>query len=385
MKLFRSKKRSQSVGIGMWLADDSCPAGYTTLDKNPEIVAACRSIASMIGSLTIKLMENTKDGDKRIKNELAKAVDINPMPNMTRSTWMEAIVMNMLLYGSGNAIVQPHTWSGLLQSLEPIAADRVDFVPVGRRDYKVTIDGVSKDPANLLHFVYNPDKDYPWKGQGVTVSIKEIANNLKQASETEKAFLSSDYKPSVIVKVDALTDEFSSPEGREKLIDSYIKPVKKGAPWLIPAEAFDVMQVKPLTLEDLAIKDTVELNKKTVAALLGVPAFIVGVGEYKKDEYNYFIQTTIMARAKEISQELTKKLLINPDWYFDMTAWSLMDYDLKSQSDILLAGSDRGFVNGDEWRDRMHMSPAGLKEYKILENYIPADMSGAQKKLVQNE
>ena len=385
MKLFRSKKRSQSVGIGMWLADDSCPAGYTTLDKNPEIVAACRSIASMIGSLTIKMMENTKDGDKRIKNELAKAVDINPMPNMTRSTWMEAIVMNMLLYGSGNAIVQPHTWSGLLQSLEPIAADRVDFVPVGRRDYKVTIDGVSKDPANLLHFVYNPDKDYPWKGQGVTVSIKEIANNLKQASETEKAFLSSDYKPSVIVKVDALTDEFSSPEGREKLIDSYIKPVKKGAPWLIPAEAFDVMQVKPLTLEDLAIKDTVELNKKTVAALLGVPAFIVGVGEYKKDEYNYFIQTTIMARAKEISQELTKKLLINPDWYFDMTAWSLMDYDLKSQSDILLAGSDRGFVNGDEWRDRMHMSPAGLKEYKILENYIPADMSGAQKKLVQNE
>ena len=385
MKLFRSKKRSQSVGIGMWLADDSCPAGYTTLDKNPEIVAACRSIASMIGSLTIKLMENTKDGDKRIKNELAKAVDINPMPNMTRSTWMEAIVMNMLLYGSGNAIVQPHTWSGLLQSLEPIAADRVDFVPVGRRDYKVTIDGVSKDPANLLHFVYNPDKDYPWKGQGVTVSIKEIANNLKQASETEKAFLSSDYKPSVIVKVDALTDEFSSPEGREKLIDSYIKPVKKGAPWLIPADAFDVMQVKPLTLEDLAIKDTVELNKKTVAALLGVPAFIVGVGEYKKDEYNYFIQTTIMARAKEISQELTKKLLINPDWYFDMTAWSLMDYDLKSQSDILLAGSDRGFVNGDEWRDRMHMSPAGLKEYKILENYIPADMSGAQKKLVQNE
>ena len=42
-------------------------------------------------------------------------------------------------------------------------------------------------------------------------------------------------------------------------------------------------------------------------------------------------------------------------------------------------------MNGDEWRDRMHMTPAGLKEYKILENYIPADMSGNQKKLVQNE
>jgi hypothetical protein len=41
-------------------------------------------------------------------------------------------------------------------------------------------------------------------------------------------------------------------------------------------------------------------------------------------------------------------------------------------------------VNGDEWRDRMHMSPAGLKEYKILENYLPYDMSGNQKKLIQD-
>ena len=53
-------------------------------------------------------------------------------------------------------------------------------------------------------------------------------------------------------------------------------------------------------------------------------------------------------------------------------------------SNLLLAGADRGFVNGDEWRDKMHMSPAGLKEYKILENYLPYDMSGNQKKLIQD-
>ena len=53
-------------------------------------------------------------------------------------------------------------------------------------------------------------------------------------------------------------------------------------------------------------------------------------------------------------------------------------------SDILLAGADRGYVNGDEWRDRMHMTPAGLKEFKVLENYIPIDMIGNQKKLVKS-
>lgn len=389
MSLFNRKKRSDTTStppsaFGIWLKEDGCPTGYTRLSDNPEILTGCRRIAQMLATATIRLMNNTKDGDVRIENELSRTVDINPMPNMTRQKWMEAIVMTLLLYGDGNAVVQPHTWQGYIQSLEPISAQRVGFEPIGYRDYRITIDGKSKNPGDLLHFTLNPDSVYLWKGKGLRVSLKDIANNLKQATETEKAFMSSEYKPSIIVKVDALTDEFSSPEGRQKLLDSYVKPSTKGEPWLIPAEAFDVEQVKPLTLGDLAIKDTVEMDKRTVAAILGVPPFMVGVGEYKREEFNYFIQTTIMALAKGIAQELTKKLLINPSWYFELNVWSLMDYDLKSMSDILLAGSDRGFVNGDEWRDRMHMNPAGLKEYKILENYIGYDYTNKQKKLVQD-
>ncbi|MBR3237436.1 MAG: phage portal protein [Oscillospiraceae bacterium] len=368
----------------IWLSDSGiCLSGYTPLDHNPEIMAACRKIATILSSATIHLMSNTENGDIRIVNELSRAIDIDPMPTMTRATWMEAIVMNLLLYGKGNSIVVPHTWKGLLQSLEPISASRVSFLPAAGsfRDYKVLIDARERDPQSVLHFVYNPDPVYLWKGRGLTVSLQDLADNLKQAAKTEKAFMSSEYKPSIIVKVDALTDEFSSPEGRQKLLDSYVKPAKTGDPWLIPAEQFEVEQVKPLTLADLAISDTVQLNKKTVAALFGVPAFVLGVGDYRRDEWNMFIQSTIMPIAKSIAMEMTKKLILNLSWYLTFNVWSLMDYDLKATSDVLLAGADRGFVNGDEWRDRMHMSPAGLKEYKILENYIPYDMSGNQSKL----
>lgn len=368
--------------VAIWLSDgDICCPGYTSLDKCPEVVTACRKIASLIGAITIYLMNNTDDGDVRIVNELSRAIDINPMPNMTRSTWMEAIVMTLLLYGKGNAIVVPHTWEGYLQSLEPISASRVSFNPIGYRDYTVLIDGKERRSDSVLHFVYNPDKTYLWKGQGVQTSLKDIADNLKQAAHTEKAFMKSEYKPSIIVKVDALTDEFSSPEGRQKLIDSYIKPESPGQPWLIPAEQFQVDQVKPLTLSDLAINDTVTIDKKMVAAILGVPAFVLGVGDYNKDEWNVFIQSTIMTLCKSIASELTKKLILSPSWYLQFNVWSLMDYDIKTVSDVLLSGADRGYVCGDEWRDRMHMSPAGLKEFKILENYIPYDMSGNQKKL----
>lgn len=386
MRFFKKREKKKCDPIAVWLADNEiCCAGYTRLSDNPEIQTACLRIAELIGSMTIYLMENAEDGDRRIVNELSRTFDIAPNGNMTRSVWMTANVMNMLLYGNGNGICVPHTYEGIIRSLEPIAPERVSFTEMGYRNYKVLIDGIARDPDNLLHFVYNPDPHYPWKGRGVTVTLKEIANNLKQAQATENAFMSSEWKPSIIVKVDALTDEFSTPEGRQKLLDSYVKPARTGEPWLIPAEQFSVEQVRPLSLADLAIKDTVEMDKKTVAAVIGVPAFLLGVGQYNREEWNSFIQSKVKYIAQIIEQEMTRCLIINPKWYVHLNYWSLIDYDVQSISNVLLAGADRGFVNGDEWRDRMHMQPVGLKDYKILENYIPYEDSGNQKKLVKNE
>lgn len=386
MSIFSRKKKTEKRSLVFTKSsffDEICASGYTPLSRVPEVVACARKIAELLGSATIYLMENTSSGDKRIVNELSRLIDIEPLQNMTRSTWIEGIVMTLLLYGSGNAIVLPHTWEGYIQSLEPISADRFSFRAIGYRDYRVNIDGIERKPGNLLHFVYNPDRTYLWKGIGLHLAIRDVLNSLVQARRTEKAFLSSEYKPSLIVRVDAMADEFSTPEGRQVIIDSYMKPASEGEPWLIPAEQFDIEQVKPLSLNDLAIKDSLTLNKQMIAALFGVPGFVVGIGTYNRDEWNTFIQTKIMTLAKAIAAEMTKKLILNPKWYLMFNVWSLMDYDLKTVSDVLLAGSDRGFVNGDEWRDRMHMSPAGLTEFRLLENYIGYEYSNLQKKLIQ--
>lgn len=367
--------------------DDLTCSEYVRLSDNPEIMTACLRIAELIGSMTIYLMANTDKGDVRIQNELSRTIDITPNGTMTRQQWMTAIAMNLLLYGNGNSVIVPHTHEGLLKSLEPISAGRVSFNPVGGsyRDYRVVIDGIERRPDSLVHAVYNPDRQYPWMGRGVTVQLKDVAKNLKQAQTTENAFMRSEWKPSIIVKVDGLTDEFSTPEGRDKLLESYVRPSRTGDPWLIPAEQFSVEQVRPLSLNDLAINKTVELDKKTVASVIGVPAFLLGVGAYNQLEWNNFVQTKVRSIVQNIQQALTRALIINPKWYLQMNFWSLLDYDLSAMSSILLAGADRGYVNGDEWRDRMHMAPAGLKDYVRLENYIPVDMAGAQKKLVQND
>ena len=356
-------------------------AGYTSLAHNPEVTTAVDTIARLIGSMTIHLMENTENGDIRVRNELSRKVDIDPNRYMTRSAFVQWIIKTMMLDGNGNAVVYPETRRGILRNLQPIPAAFASFIPDGF-GYKVVISGREYDPDNVLHFVLNPGSYYPWLGEGYRVALSDVANNLKQAAATEKGFMSSKWKPSIIVKVDSLTDEFSSPEGRRKLLEDYIETTEAGEPWMIPADQFSVEQVRPLTLSDLALADFVQLDKRTVAAILGVPPFVLGVGDFHREAWNNFISSTIMPIARAIEQELTRKLLVSPNWFFRFNVRSLYNYELRDMAQVADDQFVRGIMTGNEVRDWIGMPPLeGLNELVILENYIPRGMIGEQNKL----
>ncbi len=123
-----------------------------------------------------------------------------------------------------------------------------------------------------------------------------------------------------------------------------------------------------------------------VAAVFGMPPFLLGVGEYDRDAWNSFIQNVVRQIAHGIAQELTRKLILSPNWYLRFNHLSLMNWDLKTISEVFCTLGDRGYVDGNEVRDQIGYSPRdGLDELRILENYIPAAMSGQQSKLVGNE
>ena len=383
-KRFRSRDKPQSrvcmCDVQGW-KDMTC-SGYTDLAHNPEICAAVDRIASLIGSMTIYLMQNTDGGDVRVKNGLSRVVDIEPNEYMGRSNFIQWIVKTMLLDGRGNAVVLPKTRKGLLKRLDPIPSAFVAFVECGERSYKISISGKEYDPKDVLHFAINPDSYYPWKGTGYNIALADVANNLKQAASTEKGFMQSEWKPSLIVKVDAMIDEFSSPEGRAKLLDEFASSNKAGEPWLIPAEQFSVEQVRPLTLSDLALADFVKLDKTTVATILGVPPFVLGVGEFMRDEWNNFISSRIMPVAQILEQEFSRKLLYSPDFFFRFNVRSLYNYSLE---ETIKAGAemvDRMAMTRNEWRSWIGLPPSeGMDELLALENYIPVDRLGDQKKL----
>jgi HK97 family phage portal protein len=232
--------------------------------------------------------------------------------------------------------------------------------------------------------VHNPDPRQPWCGQGFRVALRDVARNLAQARETENAFMSSKWKPSLIIRADSSVETFNSKAGRNKLLEEYFENAQAGKPWMIPADLFDVKEVRPLSLADLAINDTVKIDKQTVAAITGVPAFLLGVGQYTQAEWNSWIQNRVKPIAQEIAQELTRKIIISEKWYIRFNTWSILDWDLGTVATVFGSLSDRAIVSGNEVRDRIGMEPReGLDELRLLENYIPLDKSGAQKKLVQ--
>lgn len=120
-----------------------------------------------------------------------------------------------------------------------------------------------------------------------------------------------------------------------------LKRENSRAPWITPQGIIDVQTIRPLTLNDLAINEAVEIDKKTVASLLGVPPFLLGVGTYSKDEYNNFVNTRILSIAQSIQQTLNK-LILDPTMYFNFNPRSLYNYSL---SELVSAGVQMVSVN----------------------------------------
>ena len=366
------------------LVDDlACIAGYTPISENPEVVAGVRKIADLISSMTIHLMQNTDNGDVRIKNGLSAKVDINPNQYMTRKTFISNIVRSLLLDGNGNAVVIPITRDGYLEDLNPVPGTQVNFIAnTTGYGYKIIIGGSEWMPGDLLHFVINPDKNEPWKGTGYKIPLKDVVGNLAQAANTKKGFMESKWQPSLIIKVDGLTDDMADSEGRQKILDQYISTSQAGQPWIIPAEQFEIEQIKPLSLTDIALPESVKLDKRTVASVLDVPPFVVGEGEFDPEEWNNFVNTRLRTICNAIEQELTKKLLFSSEMYFRFNLRSLYSYDIKTLADVGGEMFDRGLMTGNEARDWLGLTAReGLDELLILENYIPVSESGNQEKL----
>lgn len=383
-KLFiRQRDAPRAVGIVAQTDWDLLFAGgYVPLYSCPEVAMCVDAIADLVSNMTLRLMRNTDTGDVRVVNGLSRAIDIMPNAYQNRKAFVYNIVSTLLTVGNGNCVVVPRfDADGNLLSLMPARPSSVMFDDLPDGGYKIRVGQTVYSPDEILHFAINPDPERPWIGRGRSVSLSSIVDCINQANATKTALQKSP-APSIVMKVDGLTEDLSTRDGRQKMIDRFVDSNDRGVPWIIPAETMELQQIKPLTVSDLAIKENLELDIKRIAGIYRVPAFMVGVGNFNRDEYDNFITTTVMSIAQVIEQELTRKLLYSPDYHITFNPRSLHSYSI---TELVSAGKelvDRMAMRRNEWRDWLGLSPdEDMEELLALENYIPADRLGDQKKL----
>lgn len=379
----RSKKENVSVThsqkeFEQFIFDEN----YIPLNKNPDVIIAVDKIADIVSNMTIHLMENTEHGDIRVRNELARKIDIEPCQHMTRKSWIYRIVKDLLLDGDGNAVVHVEydTKNNIILNLQPLPMKQVHFEQTDD-SYIIHYGNTTFEPDEVVHFAINPKSHRYFEGASYRVQLKDIVQNLNQATMTKRGFMQNGM-PSLIVKVDANNAELAEEEGRTRIYQKYLKTSAAGQPWVIPAELIDVLQVKPLTLKDIAINESVELDKKTVAGLLGVPAFFLGIGAFNKEEYNNWISTKVMSIALTIAQTLTRDLLDKKEWYFKLNPRSLYSYSLNELVSAGVQMVQLASMRRNELRDWVGMTPdVEMNEIIVLENYLNQQDLGNQNKL----
>lgn len=381
----KGKRQQRSSNVGVTYISLNSPGvlagmGYHRMCDAPEVASAIWIIADLISSMPIHLLEKQSVGDKRIRDALSRKIDVDPWSLSTRRDWVHWIVQTMLT--EGESVVIPQTAGTLIADLIP-APDAHLYRPPNSQTYYAQYKGNNFEADNILHFKLRPDLLQPWRGSGPQVQLDQVVNSIIQTAETKTAYMSSEYKPPIVIAVDS-DSPMSDEDERSKFIDAYLKRRDKTEPLIIPANLMKIDQVKPLSLTDLAIKDGVELDKKTVASILDIPGFLLGVGSFNKDEYNTWISRRLMSICRAIEQELTKKLLFSEERYFRFNARSLYSYSLQELSTIALTMRNAGLMSGNEGRNWLDLPPIeGLDELVMLENYVPADRLGDQKKLTQ--
>lgn len=387
----RTKKRNKQVeyfdtsGQDGWVIQ----GGYTSMNKNSDVQLCVNKIADIVSSMSIALMQNVDNGDIQINNGLSRIVDIQPNRYQTRKTFYQTLIREAFLKGDGNAVAIPNFQYSdgvpYLKDLEILDMSQVSFYETPE-SYQIRYKNSVYAPDEVLHFVFNPSRDNHLIGEGYAPILKEILENVAQGNATKNSFFKQP-KPSLLIGVNSDSEVLQDDE-INSVRDSYTKSMENGKPWLIPAEEIMVHQIKPLSLRDLAINESLEIERTTIASGFGVPPFMVGIGKFDRDEFNNFISTSIQNIAEVIQQELTKKLLYSERMYFKFKNRSLLQYSLTELIAFAKDTKALGILNGNEARKLFDYSPVDLEamnDYTTLENYIKVQDLEKQKKLMQEQ
>lgn len=344
--------------------------GNGALESSLEMMGLIDFIGGLIGSLTIKVMEKKDEAEERITDGMSYLLDIAPCERMTRMEWMKKLVKE--IYLEGRCYVYPQEKDGYLYKLKILEKSTLkDGVLFYVEDGQIK----QVDEEKCLKFAF-----YSFD---VARLMKEKLQNIKTAMELKKYFLKTAFKPNLQMILDGAMTTTETTKIAQELAQSIEESRDNNRPYIVPRDSLELVEMEKLTYSNLGVESAVDNEKLAIANAIGVPPFLLGVGNYNAEEYNAFIKCYLLPKLKMIEQTLSL-IFYSPFRYVKFSTKSLYQFGLEEQTSLVNKGLSMGYITGNEAREFLgfeRVNQEELDEFRILENYIPLDMAGEQKKL----
>lgn len=345
------------------------------LAKSPELLAGINIIAGLLGSLTVQVWAETENGSERVKNGLSYLLDIEPSPNVTRFEWVKQVVTTMYL--DGICLVAPTTdkRSGLLKDLKILTNYSEFSDEQGRRLIK----------TEEATYVFDELIKFSLTGAKLLDVLKQPLTNLAVARKAKERFFKSSAAPNRVVYMDLDVSGLNERDDKNLDIfkDSIEYSVENGLPMFMEKNFAEVKDLNAVKYAEVGLDDAIADDVRQIAGIIGVPSFFLGVGSFDRAQYNLFITTTFLAIVRMFEQSLSR-VLLSPKFYVKYDTKKLLNISPLEQAQFVVTLVNNALATGNEGRSVLGMSPVddpGMNEFRTLENYIPVDKAGAQKKL----
>lgn len=364
--------------------DDSSTGIYVnahTALRQSTVWACCRIISEIIATLPVKCQ--TRQGGRWVEAEQHQTIDLIHQPNdwMTKHDLVSFLIMWSELRGNGY-LFKNQISSGEVKRLLPLQADQVDVEL--SRDWKLSYHAAALQnvgqlsPKKIFHLRNFGSSGYVGlstignhrQGVGLALQLEEHAASAYKNGLQSPKWIQSDVSSSGPEKIKEL----------KKQLDEYRGQRKAGKMPIIP-KGFTLHEGNGISATDAQYIESRKMQKQEIAAIFGVPAFLINDTEKSttwgsglEQLSRAFVKFSLDPRLDRLAQTFARELLKDGErrstrYIFDTTEFTLGQF--KERMDGYRSGIESGVFNPNEAREIEGYNPReGGDEYRQPSNMI---------------
>jgi HK97 family phage portal protein len=292
----------------------------------------------------------------------SEAIGREPMENVTRFTWLNTIVKNMLLHGNGFAKIVPNGYILLDPKNVSMFYDKDYFNIVYYQHGTERI-----YPENMLHFKNISKDNLGQVGYSVLNNFANTFSRIQATSEYEGNYLINASRPSLWIKSIKNLKQDAITELKNAFKEAYQGQRNSGKVPVL-TDGMELNELKAAnTLVDADLVALKQASLKEIAQIFNMPVSMLdnSLATYSNAvEANLqFLKMTIQPLLNTIREEINLKL--NSSMSFDTS--SFLEGSFEQKINTLTSAIAGGLLTPDEARERL-----GYKALDGNKLYAPA-------------